>query len=213
MTEERPLPTTAAAEEGDPDWRRLPAVAGGILLPLAGFAALAAAVVSEGMPAWDTEIVRLSVQNYSARLTSGLSTLLHTGVWLGAAILLLAVLVLTARRRLRHALFLSAAVGGVVILEVALKELFRRPSISPEGGYSFPSGHAMATAATVAAFALIATPRFRRHVLALGVPLVLALGVPLVYAWWHYPSDILAGWCFGIAWVSALWLVLYAGEA
>jgi membrane-associated phospholipid phosphatase len=40
------------------------------------------------------------------------------------------------------------------------------------------------------------------------VPLVVAYGVLLVVQSWHYPSDIVAGWCFALAWAAGLWLVL-----
>jgi undecaprenyl-diphosphatase len=102
-----------------------------------------------------------------------------------------------------------------VALDIPLKDLFGRPEWSPpgsEGGnsteYVFPSGHAMGSLAIFAAFSLMAKPRWSRLIIVVGLPLVVAIGVVLVYAWWHYPSDVVGGWCFALAWVTALWLVL-----
>ena len=114
-----------------------------------------------------------------------------------------------------EALFCVLAVGGVVALDIPLKDLFGRPRVSPpgsEGGnsteYVFPSGHAMGSLAVLLAFSLITKPRWSRLIIVVGLPLVVAVGVVLVYAWWHYPSDVVGGWCFALAWVAALWLVL-----
>jgi membrane-associated phospholipid phosphatase len=187
------------------------AIIGGLLLPLAAFAALAAAAAGKGARGWDADILRLSERHYRPSVASTLSTALEVAVWLGAAIAAGVVILLLLRRKHRPVLFFVLAVGGVVALDLPLKELFRRPPWSPSGfdsgaGYAFPSGHAMATMATVAAIALLSR-RWRPWTLAGGVPLVVASGIPLVYAWWHYPSDVVAGWCFALAWVTALWLL------
>jgi undecaprenyl-diphosphatase len=44
-----------------------------------------------------------------------------------------------------------------------------------------------------------------------GGALVFANGLTIVFLWWHYPSDVLAGWCVSLAWVCTLWLVLPPG--
>jgi membrane-associated phospholipid phosphatase len=36
---------------------------------------------------------------------------------------------------------------------------------------------------------------------------VVVTGLALVDSGWHDPSDVLGGWCLGISWVSALWLL------
>jgi len=95
----------------------------------------------------------------------------------------------------------------VPLLDVLLKEIFRRPALGGhEGSYAFPSGSAMGSAAIAAAIFIASSPRWRRRVLAVAVPVLVAYGALLVYAWWHYPTDVLAGWCIGVAWVTALWL-------
>jgi membrane-associated phospholipid phosphatase len=190
--------------------------AGGVLLPLGIFVALSVAVIGYGAQGLDTALLDLSARHYRYIIYARLDQSLEAGRLLAGAILLSAVVLLLRRRRGREALFCVLAVGGVVALDIPLKELFGRPEWSPPGGsgggnsteYVFPSGHAMGSVAVLAAISLISKPRWSRLIIVVGLPLVLAVGVVLVYAWWHYPSDVVAGWCFALAWVTALWLVL-----
>jgi undecaprenyl-diphosphatase len=121
------------------------------------------------------------------------------------------VLVLLARRRLRHAVFLVGAIGGAVVLSSVVKELVQRPPIEgPPDEYSFPSGSSAWVMATVVAFSLLAAGRRRRVVAVAGLAIGVAYCAVLTFEQWHYPSDVLAGWCLALAWVSALWLLLCA---
>jgi membrane-associated phospholipid phosphatase len=134
----------------------------------------------------------------------------HAVDLLGAAALGLLALVLLVRGRGRAALFLVAAAGGMVVLGPVLKELFERPPVGEEGGgYSFPSGHAMRSLAAVGAAVLLAWPtRLRRPVAIVGAAFVAVVGIALVYNGWHWPSDVIAGWCLALAWLALLWQAL-----
>lgn len=76
--------------------------------------------------------------------------------------------------------------------------------------YSFPSGHATVAAAVLPALAYLLA---RERVLAfptaimLGAALPLLLGASRVYLDVHWTTDVLAGWCLGlaVAAVSAAW--------
>jgi membrane-associated phospholipid phosphatase len=99
-------------------------------------------------------------------------------------------------------------------LDPLLKSIFDRPPIGDLGGdYSFPSGNAMASVVIVGGMALSAAAPWRRRTLALGVPIIVGYGVVLVYQLWHYPSDVVAGWCIAVAWMTALWLALGRARA
>ena len=67
----------------------------------------------------------------------------------------------------------------------------------------------MGSMAILVALALTSSPRWRRRALIIGVPLLVAYGVGLVYAWWHYPFDVVAGWCIALAWVTGMWLAFH----
>jgi len=116
--------------------------------------------------------------------------------------------VLVRRRHRADALFLLLASSGAMSLNVAAKALFARlrpdvwASISPEDGFSFPSGHAMGSMALGAGLLVVAWPtRWRWPVLVAAGTFVLCVGVSRAYLGVHYPSDIVAGWCASLAWV------------
>ena len=90
------------------------------------------------------------------------------------------------------------------------KELIERPEIGVhQREYSFPSGNATATTAGLRRpGAAAAAVRLRRIVSIAGAVVLPLYGVALVLLLWHYPSDVVAGWALGIAWVLALRLAL-----
>jgi membrane-associated phospholipid phosphatase len=183
------------------------AAVGGLLVPLGVFALLATAVTRKVAVGWDTDILRYAERHYQAAIVPALGTVVDVSIGLGAAVAGGAVVVLLVRRRRNQALFWALVAVGVPVLDVLLKEIFRRPALGGhEGSYAFPSGNAMGSAAIAAAIVIASPPRWRRRVLAVAVPVLVAYGALLVYAWWHYPTDVLAGWCIAIAWVTALWL-------
>jgi membrane-associated phospholipid phosphatase len=112
----------------------------------------------------------------------------------------------------RHdALFLIMSVGGASLANLMLKALFHRdrPSLWHqsiiENSFSFPSGHAMASAALLASLVLIYwNTRARWYVLALAFIGAILVGLSRLYLGVHYPSDVLAGWCVSIVWVLLL---------
>lgn len=141
------------------------------------------------------------------------------GGWTVLTLLTVVVLVylaITARRG--AAALVLAAVAGGALLSSALKVGFARPR--PElvdhlvnvSSASFPSGHAMLSAATYLTLgALLARTEKRRAVRALifgvAAALTLVIGVSRVYLGVHYPTDVLAGWCLGASWALMCWLV------
>jgi undecaprenyl-diphosphatase len=124
-----------------------------------------------------------------------------------APLALACVLALLWRRRPLTALLLTLASLGAA-LNPPLKELFHRarpdlfaPRVS-ESGYGFPSGHAMTSMAIVGGLCAVAwRTRARWPALLAGGLFVLAVGASRVELGVHYPSDVLAGWAFSLAWV------------
>lgn len=118
----------------------------------------------------------------------------------------------------RIALAVILAIGGGLLLSLALKAGFDRPrpDLVSHGSIiytsSFPSGHSMLAAVvflTCGAFLAAAHDRRRVRVYILGYAVLLALlvGVSRVYLGVHWPTDVLAGWAAGSAWAAACWLV------
>ena len=179
--------------------------------PFAIFAVLAAYVWDGESFGWDR-----TVADFVADLFPVSSEDVHVDPYVnGLAVVVTALVValalrLLTRRLLRAALFPVAAIGGAVLLSSLVKVVVQRPAIEGgEGDYSFPSGTATWSMATAAAVVLLAGSVRLRWLLALaGAVLVLAYGAVITWEEWHYPSDVLAGWCLALGWVTALWLAL-----
>ncbi len=131
-----------------------------------------------------------------------------------AAILVVLVLVFAWRRRLGAAVGLLVVTGGAQLLNDVLKELFHRTRPAPVGGslipsqaFSFPSGHAMVSAAFYFFLAYLAWRLLRgrgRYVTAaLLVVLVALIGLSRLYLGVHYFSDVVAGYLAGFFWTDA----------
>jgi membrane-associated phospholipid phosphatase len=182
----------------------------GVVAPLVLFGALAAAVVLDGRIPGDVALQRVLAPIETLPLPSHTQDYFDRSPAVGMVLLAGLCLMLAVRGRLVEAVFAVVAVGGLLAVEPLLKDAFERPPPSDHAsGWSFPSGTAMVTMA-VACWALLAAwPRVRqrgRFAIGLAAPFVLAYGLAIVYLDWHYPSDVLAGWCLAVSWVASLWL-------
>ena len=82
---------------------------------------------------------------------------------------------------------------------------------------SFPSGHAMTSAAvylTLGALLMRVADRRATKIYCMTCAMFLAglVGVTRVYLGVHYPTDVLAGWLVGLSWALFCWLVERAIE-
>jgi undecaprenyl-diphosphatase len=134
----------------------------------------------------------------------------------GVALLLLLV------RHAKEARYLTLGVGGGLVLNLLLKELFHRarpgadlvyllPSLS---SLSFPSGHTMGTTSVVGSLVVILhvvkAPRGARLAsVLLGSAAIVGVGLSRVYLGAHYPSDVLGGFLAAAAWVSVVTGLMY----
>ncbi len=110
------------------------------------------------------------------------------------------------------AFYLVIMVSGGGIWTLLLKRYFdrNRPTtlsrLVEVKGQSFPSGHALSSTATYFAIALLickytSSQKISFFVLALAAIIVLLTSLSRLYLGVHYPSDVLSGIVFGLAWV------------
>lgn len=184
------------------------AVALGVFAPLSVFAVIAEEVREREGFSWDWTTIRLLDRHLPMPGPFERLVDLATVGGLAFAISLIPVLALRGHRR--QAVFCALAVGGVLALDPLLKTAFQRQPISAgDRGYSFPSGSAMLSVALAGTLVFLSGTVVRRVVVSvLAAVFIVAYGVAIVDLRWHYPSDVLAGWCVSLAWVSGLWLVV-----
>jgi membrane-associated phospholipid phosphatase len=150
------------------------------------------------------------------------------GVWevitaLGGPALLVVgtvfVLGVLASGRIRLALIVAAILIVAALFVDHVKDVVERPRppgepLVPATGYSFPSGHTLNSTVTYGLLALVAVRSrlpfaLRRFAVAVGVVVPALVGLSRIALGVHYPSDVLAGWLGGLAFV-ALGAVLIA---
>ena len=128
-----------------------------------------------------------------------------------------------ARGERRLALVWVAAGLATEAMHEGLKHLVARPRpdlwphLIPHSGFSFPSGHALASATFFPLLAWTwarARPREKAPAWALAVFMALFVGFGRLYLGVHWPTDVLSGWALGTALVSlAIRLARRPGQA
>ncbi len=189
----------------------------GVLLPLAGFVALADEVHEFESFHFDAPLLWKMHGLHSPGLDQFFTLLSKLGYeWFLIPADVLIVLALLWRKRWREASFVAISFVGSALLNLGSKQFFQRDrpslweSIAPESTFSFPSGHAMGSMTLAVTVALLAwNTRWRWPVLVLAPGFSVLVSVSRVYLGVHYPSDILAGWCAALVWVVGCFLVMF----
>jgi len=187
---------------------------------LAGFATFAIAVVRGG---WLVEL-DVDVASWVARsMPRWAEWLARPPTWLGGLVGTTLVVGAATAWLLRRgaargaALLLAAAIGSQAFVLTA-KELFERhrpdlgSAIELPSSFSFPSGHAATGIAVFGLLGLLAansarTTAVKRALAFGGIALGVAIGASRVALNVHYVSDVLAGWCLGVACLAGCLLV------
>jgi membrane-associated phospholipid phosphatase len=120
-----------------------------------------------------------------------------------------------ARGRPRTAAVVPAVLLGASATTQVLKPALAQTRASAVLGAthidpaSWPSGHATAAMSLALCAVLVAAPRVRPLVAALGGAFAVAIGYATLLLAWHFPSDVLAGFLVATLWtalgVAALW--------
>jgi undecaprenyl-diphosphatase len=204
------------------------AVFGGIVLAgflvavvvLYAFAWLADQVLEQETQSLDFATLTFVRGFASAQLTTAAEAISLMG---SQAILLFAIILLLVfawQRRWGAAVMLVLVIGGAQVLNDILKDFFHRARPAPvialieAQQFSFPSGHAMVSAAFYSYLAYLSWRLIHgwwRMLLVGGlVLLVLLIGLSRLYLEAHFLSDVIAGYLAGFLWADS---VILASQA
>lgn len=203
------MPANQPSRERGSGQRRAALLVGCVILPLALFAVLGWRVREQRPFAWDLHLQQwLHHQEGTLHLNHFSSLYFHVGEE-GLVVFALVAIVLVALGRWGGLAFFAVVCACTFFLDDALKDFFHRAPLVGDAatrGYAFPSGHALGSMAVTAAIVCLA--RGHRRIAAVAGAIVVALiGTSVVVYGVHYPTDVLAGWCIGLALVTVLWAV------
>lgn len=189
-------------------------VAGSLLLVL--FANLAEDLLEQELGTFDT-LVTDFIQSYATERLTSLAIVITK---LGSAFVEITLLLVLGGYlifRLKHiweTVALASSLAGGWVLNTVLKDIFHRsrPDIRhlvEVGGYSFPSGHAMISAAFYGMLGYLLWLNLRErskpswYVVVITIALIFAIGISRIYLGVHFPSDVFAGFAAGGIWLAA----------
>ena len=133
-------------------------------------------------------------------------------------VIVIVVLLFLCIMRNRYGLYLLASAVDGVIITTLVKVLVRR--IRPDelrlitqGGYSFPSGHSMMSMCVYGYLLYLVITKLKNRYLKILVSIILILvilsiGVSRIYVGVHYASDVVSGYCLGLAYLFFLIYVI-----
>lgn len=190
----------------------------GILILLGAswlFGAIAEDVVNqERLSVFDIRVTQ-AVQTHASRsLTTGMLIVTHLHSTLGGTVMALVIVACFIRKRLiTWALAFSVSVGGGMLLNVLLKNVFQRARPTFDNpiltltSYGFPSGHTMLATTLYGALCAFIVSRVRgwfwRFVAIAAAAILIGLvGFSRIYLGAHYLSDVLAAMVEGLAWLT-----------
>jgi membrane-associated phospholipid phosphatase len=195
----------------------------GWILPVAGMVVAALAVGAlGGWLVWDEPVTRWIVDSR----TDWWDDFFRRVSFLGSTPVVVVVSLLAAAASWRRCPRLAIAILIVLVArplaEAALKELVRRDrpvgdGLVPGRGYSFPSGHPLATAASWGMLPLVVALYTRRRAMwwsvAIGVwTLAVLVAVSRVWLGVHWASDVVAGLALAVLGVALVERLILADD-
>ena len=217
-----------SAGYGRRDRKELAFLVGGLalVLLLLGFASLSDLVLEGETQDFDDRVLRALRRADDPSLPIGPAwlrgaaldiTALGSATVLGLAVVTVAGF-LFLQGMWRRALIVIAASFGGWFLNGALKLLFQRPRpdvvphLREAMSLSFPSGHALQSAAVYLTLGVLMMRFAHRRItkiycIAIAGSATVLVGMSRVYIGVHYPTDVIAGWLIGLSWALLCWTI------
>lgn len=184
------------------------------------FGNLASEVMEGDTQRFDDGVLAFLRQFASPALTQAARVVSMMGSEVVAALLVILVVWFAWKRRWGAAASLLIVTGGAQLLNDVLKSHFHRTrpapittGLLPSQAWSFPSGHAMVSAAFYLFLAYLSWRilhgRARTLATAAFLLLILLIGLSRLYLGAHYFTDVLAGYVVGAVWTES---VIIAGS-
>ena len=181
---------------------------------------------SDGIAVVDRPVLRFLATHREPWLVTTMQVISDVGSPVGVGILATVVGVTLAwvGRSWLPLLIAGFGVAGIGMINLTVKGLVSRSrppvaiAVLGEDGYSFPSGHTIGTTVVwlLSAWMVnrwVIRGQISRDLLWIGtLSVVVAVGISRVYLGVHFPSDVMAGWTLGAAWVVMIALVVSVWE-
>jgi undecaprenyl-diphosphatase len=164
----------------------------------------------------DLRILNLVKLYRTPRLNQAMLAITYLGKWevIFLGTLFVSIVLLIQRKWTYLWTFIASVVGGQIIVTVIKNLVDRtRPPVAEalviENTYSFPSGHSLIAVTfygflTYLVFKHLKSRISKFFAVLIGLFIILSIGSSRVYLGVHFPSDVLAGYFIGSAWVAAL---------
>ena len=173
------------------------------------FLAIAEDVFEQEIFEFDSVVYNFLVDNRNNVLNNFFKIITQFGSAL--FLIIITILCVIFIRDKKYKILIPANLITIVIINIVLKNFFLRPRpnelrLIEETGYSFPSGHAMASTAFYGLLIYIVHEKVENKILRnticimLGL-LILLISISRIYVGVHYTSDVIAGTCFSIAYL------------
>ena len=173
------------------------------------FLAIAEDVFEQEIFEFDSVVYNFLVNNQNEALNNFFKIITQFGSAL--VLIIITILCVIFIRDKKYKILVPANLLTIAIINIVLKNFFLRPRpnelrLIEETGYSFPSGHAMASTAFYGLLIYFAHEKIENKILRnticimLGL-LILLISVSRIYVGVHYTSDVIAGTCFSIAYL------------
>lgn len=169
-------------------------------------------VLQNRIQEFDSLVYGFIVQQVKGPSANILRLLTHLG---GAFFVIsITIILICVIKNKKYSICIVTNLMGVTVLNQALKFMIQRPRpdeidrLIQENGFSFPSGHSMASMAFYGLLMYFAYKNVKSTKLKCGIYILLAIvilliGISRIYLGVHYASDVLAGFCLSILYLVA----------